>query len=403
MSLDNTIEKYAQGNYEAMLREPEGILRHKFIVPGSIYENQLWDWDCWLTNVALKQFVKEDISEYEKGCILNFLDHIDEKGRVPIVILPDRVVPENSNSLTNIHKPCLAQHAAFIIKHNNDTNWIKDSFPKILRFVDYYMGNCRHDNGLYFWMNDLSIGVDNDPCTFYRPDKSSASIFLNCLMYKELEAVCYIGELLDVDIEKYQKEKDNLRSSIQQHCFDEKDSFFYSVDLNLLPINLTDGLHAGAPREWDCLIQRIGVWSGFMAMWCGIATSEQAKKMVENVLCSNDAFWAPCGIRTLAKYEKMYSVKATSNPSCWLGPVWIVSNYMVFRGLVKYGYVEMARELAEKTVNMLEMDIKCHGGMHEYYDPETGQPIVNLGFQNWNLLAINMRAWLNGKPVVEEF
>ena len=126
-------------------------------------------------------------------------------------------------------------------------------------------------------------------------------------------------------------------------------------------------------------------------------------KIVKNVLGSDDAFWAPYGIRTLAKYEKMYSIKNTSNPSCWLGPIWTVSNYMVFRGLVKYGYEDMARELAEKTVNMLEDDIKCHGAMHEYYDPETGAPIRNLGFQNWNLLAINMKAWLNGEPTVEEF
>jgi putative isomerase len=36
----------------------------------------------------------------------------------------------------------------------------------------------------------------------------------------------------------------------------------------------------GNSREWDCLIQRIGVWSGFLAMWAGIASPEQAERMV---------------------------------------------------------------------------------------------------------------------------
>ena len=52
---------------------------------------------------------------------------------------------------------------------------------------------------------------------------------------------------------------------------------------------------------------------------------------------------------------------------------------------------------------MLRDDIKQCGEMHEYYHPDTGEPIMNPGFQNWNLLAINMQAWLEGRDVVEEF
>ena len=60
-------------------------------------------------------------------------------------------------------------------------------------------------------------------------------------------------------------------------------------------------------------------------------------------------------------------------------------------------------ELAEKTVQLFEQDIATEGLMHEYYNPETGMPINNPGFQNWNLLALNMQAWLNKEPVVSEF
>ena len=114
------------------------------------------------------------------------------------------------------------------------------------------------------------------------------------------------------------------------------------------------------------------------------------------------AFCAPFGVRTLARYEKMYRVAATNNPSCWLGPVWGVSNYMVFRGLKRYGCEELAAELAEKTLAMLAADIRACGEMHEYYDGDTGAPVVNPGFQNWNLLAVNMGAWLRGERAVAE-
>lgn len=100
-----------------MLREPDGCLKYKFIVPGSVYSNTLWDWDCWLTDVALSQFVKDDIKEYEIGCVLNCLENMDSKGRIHIFIDGKFSKERYENwGETNIHKPCLAQHAAFIIK-----------------------------------------------------------------------------------------------------------------------------------------------------------------------------------------------------------------------------------------------------------------------------------------------
>ena len=403
MRNDQRILSYAKENYRKMFRDADGILRHPFIVPGSCYDNCLWDWDSWLTNIALRQFVTEDISEYEKGCVLNFLEHMDERGRIPIVILPDRTMPELTRQTdTNVHKPCLAQHAAFIVRQTGDAEWLRPYFDRLLRFLQYYEENCRHRSGLYFWIDDFAIGVDNDPCTFYRPKRSSASIFLNCLMYKELQAACFLGETLGVDMSHYRQEVEALKIAVRTHCYDEKDGFYYSVDLNLLPIDKSAPLHSGAPRHWDCLIQRIGCWSGFLALWSGIATNEQAERMVRENLLDKNAFWAPFGVRTLSRYEKMYAVIPSGNPSCWLGPIWGISNYMVFRGLLRYGYEKEAAELADKTIAMLDADIRDCGQMHEYYDPETGKPVINPGFQNWNLLAINMGAWLHGEPTAWE-
>ena len=393
---------YARKNYRNMFREMEGNLKYRFIVPGSCYSNCLWDWDSWLTDIALRQFVTEDIREYEVGCVLNYLERCDARGRIPIVILPDGFMTDlSAEPETNVHKPCLAQHAAFIAQ-SCGVEWLRPHIARLERFLRFYYENCRHETGLYFWMDDYAIGVDNDPCTFYRPRKSSASIFLNCMMYKEIQAFCALGRELDVDVSFWSGEAENLRAAVREHCYDERDGFYYSADLNLLPIDAGAFLHSGAPRDWSCLIQRLGSWSGFLALWSGIATQTQAERMVRENLLDERAFRAAYGVRTLAKYEKMYRVAPTNNPSCWLGPVWGISNYMVFRGLIRYGYEELAAELAEKTIAMLGADIRACGEMHEYYDGDTGEPVINPGFQNWNLLAINMGAWLRGEPVVSE-
>ena len=90
----------------------------------------------------------------------------------------------------------------------------------------------------------------------------------------------------------------------------------------------------------------------------------------------------------------MYAIIKSGNPSCWLGPVWGISNYMVFAGLQKYGYLQDAQELAQKTVRLFGRDIIACGQMHEYYNPETGDGVNNPGFQNWNFLAVTMFDWL---------
>lgn len=402
----DAIKNYSKENYKNMVREPKGIIREPFIVPGSTsYDSCLWDWDSWLTNVAVRQIMLDnnDNDDYfircEKGCIINFLTHIKEDGRIPIVILPERDVYFEENG--NIHKPCLAQHAEFIVKiTGGDIDWLKPYINELKRFVDYYISEFRHSQtGLYYWNTDGAIGVDNDPCTFYRPHKSSASIYLNCLMYKELLALVWLCKEMDEPCDKYSSEASKLKEAVRTHLWDERDGFYYSADLNLLPVDTSYFLHSGAPRNWDCLIQRIDVWSGVMAMWARIADDNQTRKIVEHIMDKN-TFWAEYGVRTLSKLEKMYQIVKTGNPSCWLGPIWGISNWFCFESFLAYGYDLQAREIAEKTIRMFGEDILSCGQMHEYYHPDTGKGVNNPGFLNWNLLVNNMIAWYEGREYI---
>ncbi|MBD0725026.1 glycoside hydrolase family 37 [Flavobacterium sp. L1I52] len=414
-------------DYKGMYRKGGGSLVYPFLTPGSNqYDNVLWDWDSWLSNIALRQILsdigtekdKQEALKYEQGCVLNFLHYGDWDGYLPIVIWEDSkprdIRPENIYDV-NMHKPVLAQHAAFITKTiGGDAEWLREKFYHLQAFVNNYKSHHKNQaTGLYYWQNDVAIGVDNDPATFFRPNKSSASIYLNCLMYKELQAMVYLAKQLNQAAvgEEFEKDAIALKAAIQKNCWDERDGFFYSVDLNLKPVdNHQDNtlgksfiIHSGYPRDYDCLIQRIEVWSGFLALWSGIATPEQAERIVKEHFANPKTFNATAGVRTLSKMEKMYSLRASANPSNWRGPVWGISNYMVFKGLEKYGYKKEASELARKTITMFGKDFKKNGALHEYYEPETAEPLLNKGFQNWNYLVLNMIASLEGKKAVEEF
>jgi len=70
-------------------------------------------------------------------------------------------------------------------------------------------------------------------------------------------------------------------------------------------------------------------------------------------------------IPTVARNDPAYNLEAM-----WRGPVWANINYFFVEALQKVGEIELARELRDKTLKMI-MD---QPGIHEYYNPETGEP-----------------------------
>ena len=407
------IREYSKNSYFKLTREPMKRLKYPFIVPGAVYKYQLWDWDSWLTDIAIRQIIydnggagESEFLECEKGCILNFLDHIDENGKMPIVIDGDHELFFMVTA-KNAHKPCLAQHLAFILQQtDNDVSWISDKLGNLERFISWYRLTSKHEpTGLYYFLDDTAIGVDNDPSVFFRPDGCTASVYLNVLMYKELRAMAYIMEALG-DEEKanaYDIEAAELKDAINEHLYDEKCGMYFSADLNLVPIDPNRSLHSGKPRHWDCLIMRIDSWAGFMALWAGIATPERAARVIEENMLNENTFFGEYGIRSLSRLEKMYANWPSGNPSCWLGPMWGIANYMCFRALLNYGYYEEAKALAETMITVFGKDIEECGEMHEYYHPDTGEGIHGQGFQSWNLLVNNMIAFLEKRNTVKEF
>ena len=181
------LKRYLVDLSKILWAEPTGDFPYPCIVvtKNSSYPSQLWDWGNWLNNIALRQIARyqggeERLAEYEKGSVLNFLNAQRSDGSIDIVIATEpkfdlsQIMPHK-----NVHKPVLAQHVAFICKYAMDIQWLKEIYPKLEKFIAYYDNNAKHESGLFYFFDDFAIGVDNDPSTFYRPDNSSASIFLN--------------------------------------------------------------------------------------------------------------------------------------------------------------------------------------------------------------------------------
>jgi putative isomerase len=405
----DALNKYFIEMLPSIFKEPGNNIRHRFLDPGATYDGNVWDWDTYWSDMSVLSLTKnaekeqrENIFEYLKGNVLNFLDHQSEDGYIPMMV--DR--NSSNESLTdyhekgimmNMHKPFLCQQIRIISENCNDYTWITGFLTKLESYFHYYYETYYFEkSGLFVWCDDIMIGMDNDPASFGRPKWSTANIFLNSFMVAELWAAQTIYQNLNYkqEVKLYSKRAEQLIKAIRMECFDGRDKFFYSVDVDIKTREF-EWFHKGLGVFWNTLPIKIRVWSGFIPMWAGFATKEEAAYLVEHYR-DEGTFNSPFGVYTLARDEKMFNISASGNPSNWLGPIWTIANYVVFHGLLNYGYRKEAEELYHKTLALLGEDLKKTGTLHEYYNPFTGVPVMNGQFLDWNMLIINMRDELDG-------
>jgi hypothetical protein len=112
----------------------------------------------------------------------------------------------------------------------------------------------------------------------------------------------------------------------------------------------------------------IGTSAGFLPLFAGAASAEQAGAMVG----------------TLARWEKTASwIVPSTDPAhaafeplrYWRGPVWVVVNWMIALGFARAGQAKVADHILDRTVALIETS-----GLAEYFDPFTGRGLGGSDF-----------------------
>ena len=409
---------FLQQQAQSIFREPAGVLRFPFVDPGGPYGNSLWDWDSYWSLIATAHMrsdtgennSSEDsfgklVQKHAIGVLNNLLDHQADDGSIPILLTADNPdwFDSTKSPQNNMAKPVLGMLAKLNIELGASSTTIESWLEPLCRFHACYRTRYRHDTGLCVWANDIAVGVDDDPTVWGRPSFSSGNIYLNTLLYADLQAC--------EEVARHQQRDDlagsfhtwaaEIAEAIQSYCWDKRDGFFYSVDVQCRQ-NIVEHRQFGKLNEflepfWKCLPLKIMSWTGFLPMWAGLASAEQADRLIHEHLLNEKQFWTPFGIRTLSADERMYSPNSgrQGNPSNWLGPIWIIPCYIIWDGLKRYGYNDIAKDLAERILDTAIRDFEKNRCLHEHYSPATGDGQVAPGFVSWNLLLSIMLSDLN--------
>jgi putative isomerase len=157
---------------------------------------------------------------------------------------------------------------------------------------------------------------------------------LNSLLVWEAEHLARIArELggLDGDAAALGDRREALAALVREHLWD-------------------DGRGIFANRLWSGPFARSVAPTSFYPMTAGVATPEQAQRMVREHLLDASRFggdWPVAGTP--------HSDPAAADNVYWRGRVWPPFNYLVFLGLRRYGFVDEARMVADRSAAMFDM------------------------------------------------
>lgn len=202
----------------------------------------------------------------------------------------------------------------------------------------------------------LESGLDNAPMydgTPFDPERHVLllqDVGLNSLYVADCEALAEIAVILgrDAEASELRGRCERYRTAMRG-LWDEKTGLFLNRRTDTGAFE-----HRLAPTH-------------FYPLLAGVATPEQARRMIDGHFFNPDEFWGEWVLPSCARNDPAYPEQ-----DYWRGRIWAPMNYLVYLGLRRYDLGKARRALVEKSKALLLKEWREHGHVHENYCANTG-------------------------------
>ena len=356
-------------------RSAKGDLLHDGVMPSYAFFLGCWAWDSWRHAFALARFAPE-LAENQ---IRAMFDYQTDDGMIVDVIYTDK----SKNNMLDSKPPLAAWAVMEIFKQTKDTGFVKDMFPKLIKFNQWWYKNRDHnqngicefgcvngktqaakwesgmDNAIRF---DSSLVVQNNPTAW---SFNQESVDLNSYLYLENNILRQMASLLNVP---FAQVVDGQRL----------DNYFY---------NTTEGYYYDRKFNGDFVV--IEGCEGFTPMWAKMASKRNAESVVLMYEKSTKfSSYIPFPSVSIDNPKSIYN-------GYWRGPIWLDQVYLGISGLRNYGYKQQADNYTDQVFNRLN-GLKRGAPIYENYDPQTGKCLKAPHF-SWSAAHLLMLYWEYGK------
>lgn len=216
--------------------------------------------------------------------------------------------------------------------------------------------------------------------------KRVKALDLMCMMVKETRSLAAMaGELgLIADQKSWNAKADQLAQVVRTRMWDSETGFFYNLARDTGTFTTRDGISL---KRKEII--------GFLPLWAGIATREQAARLRQHA-ADPSSFARRFGMPTLAADDPDYHAEITR--CCqWNGAVWLPWNYMVERGLLDYGFRSEAEQVVEHAMDGVLLHLRADHHLWESYSPDLTE-INSPKNYIWDGIIARMIFELYGRP-----
>ncbi|MDZ7741174.1 MAG: trehalase family glycosidase [Bacteroidota bacterium] len=247
-----------------------------------------------------------------------------------------------------------------IWKITGDREFLQKAYSSGKKYYEYYTAKRDADNdGLAEWgahavlesVRDARVATWDQvgwPSNFEGPD-------INAMLIMEAQSLEKMAEALDYmdEARQFGQEVEARTALLNGKLWDPETAFFYNIDRK-------DDDFTFKTKN-DLKIKEI---IGFLPLWAGCISQERADSLVKSLFNEHE-FWRMYGVPTLSADHPYY------NPiGYWNGPVWVQWNYLIFRGLLDYGYRKEAKVLAHKVLENIAYHLTKDHTFWEFYSAD---------------------------------
>lgn len=256
-----------------------------------------------------------------------------------------------------------------------DKDRLSKVFYPLLSYHNWMAENHTWPDGTY-WSSGWGCGMDNLPRLM--PSYSLCfshghMVWVDACMQELLNCNILIRMAKELGKEEYiatlEAERDMLSTVVNEKLWEEETGFYYDLWKNG-KLNMVR--HIGA----------------YWALIAECAPKDRAEKMIA-LLSDENAFKSPTMIPSLSKDNEIYA----AHGNYWQGGVWAPTNYMVLKGLDKYGKFSLSHEIAKNYLaSVVDVYTKTNTFFEnyapEYIDgaPAKGEP-AKKDFVGWTGIA----------------
>lgn len=262
-----------------------------------------------------------------------------------------------------INPPLFAWVELETFRMTKDTNRLKEVFVPLCKYAEWLELNKKHPGTLHnlFWQTNLGSGMDNSP------RYGSGWVDMSAQMALHYQSMAEISQIINLQkkVELFETRATEISSLINSWMWDEDDGFYYDVD------------NQGNKNK-------VKTVAAFWTLLAGIPDQKQAESLISH-LDDTNTFNRPVLFPTLAADHPDYHKKG----NYWHGGVWAPTNYMIIKGLEKYGYYDKANEYSTCYLEVMKKIFKETGTVWENYAPESIEPgnISKPDFVGWTGLG----------------